>query len=190
MPSVILVVAATRWELRGVDPSLAVECGVGPVEAGIRTSVALSERRPAAVLHVGIAGARRGCGVDVLDCVIGCEAVYCDGARSDHLPALVPDPALVDAARRALPDARVLPIGTSSRVGGARITQIEAMEGYGVLRAAELARVPAIEVRVISNEVEEPDRTLWRFEEAFDRLADVTRTLVPALRGHGSSAMR
>ena len=32
------------------------------------------------------------------------------------------------------------------------------MEGFGVLRAAQLAGVPAIEVRAISNEIEEVDR--------------------------------
>ena len=41
------------------------------------------------------------------------------------------------------------------------------MEGYGVLRACADAGVPALEVRVVSNEVEEPDRARWRFADAF-----------------------
>jgi hypothetical protein len=44
------------------------------------------------------------------------------------------------------------------------------MEGFAVLRAAELAGVRAVEVRVVANEVEEPDRSLWRFAEAFAAL--------------------
>ncbi len=35
------------------------------------------------------------------------------------------------------------------------------MEGYAVLRAAALAGVPAVEVRVIANAVGEPDRAKW-----------------------------
>ena len=38
---------------------------------------------------------------------------------------------------------------------------VEAMEGFGVLRAAALAGVPALELRAISNMVGEEDRTRW-----------------------------
>jgi hypothetical protein len=48
----------------------------------------------------------------------------------------------------------------------------------GVLRAAELADVPAVEVRAIANEIEEPDRAAWRFEEAFDAIATATPRLL------------
>jgi futalosine hydrolase len=50
-----------------------------------------------------------------------------------------------------------------------------------VLRAAELAGVPAVEVRTIANEVEEADRALWDFAGALDRLAAITPLLVRAL---------
>ena len=52
----------------------------------------------------------------------------------------------VAAARRAFPDARVEPIGTSARVGGSQSCEVEAMEGYAVLRAAALAGVPAVDL--------------------------------------------
>jgi futalosine hydrolase len=45
------------------------------------------------------------------------------------------------------------------------------MEGFGVLRACELAGVPAVELRAISNSPNEGDRTRWRFDEAFAALA-------------------
>ena len=35
------------------------------------------------------------------------------------------------------------------------------MEGFGVLRAAKQAEVPAVEVRAISNAIGEPDRARW-----------------------------
>jgi hypothetical protein len=88
---------------------------------------------------------------------------------------------LLAAARAAHPDAPVLVIGTSARVGGTTGCDVEAMEGFGVLRAAERAGVPALEVRAISNEVEEPDRARWHFERALAAITAATPALVAAL---------
>ena len=99
--------------------------------------------------------------------------MFCDLAQPFRLAPrrVAADPALLAAARRAFPDAPVLPIGTSARVGGTAGVEVEAMEGFGVLRAAQLAGVPALEVRAVSNEIEEPDRGRWRFEDALAALA-------------------
>ena len=78
----------------------------------------------------------------------------------------------------AFPEAAVQPIGTSARVGGSHGVDVEAMEGFAVLRACELAGVPAVEVRVVSNEIDEPDRARWRFDDAFATLAEVLPRLV------------
>jgi futalosine hydrolase len=88
----------------------------------------------------------------------------------------------VAAARRALPEAHVLPIGTSARVGGTTGCEVEAMEGFAVLRAAELAGIPAIEVRAVSNEIDEPDRARWRFDDALAALAGALPRLLAELR--------
>jgi futalosine hydrolase len=89
-----------------------------------------------------------------------------------------PDAALLARIRAALPDARVLPIATSGRVSGGSGCDVEAMEGFGVLRACMLAGVPAVELRAISNDVGEADRAKWRFDEALALLADaVARVL-------------
>jgi nucleoside phosphorylase len=174
--AVILVVAATPDELRGADDAETLVCGVGPVEAAARTAAALAGSRPAAVLHVGLAGART---FATPSFVIGCEAVYCDADDASWIELrLAPAPALVDAATRALPNARVSPIGTSARVGGSSGCEIEAMEGYAVLRAAELAGVPAVEVRVLANAIGEQDRSLWRFDEAKRTLAEALPALI------------
>jgi futalosine hydrolase len=173
---VILVVAATPEELRGAGGAATLVCGVGPVEAAARTATALSEHRPDALLHVGIAGGRS---FEEPSIVVGSEAVYCDAVDPRWIELRVPaDPALVEAARRALPDARVEPIGTTARVGGANECEVEAMEGYAVLRAAALAGVPAVEVRVLSNAVGEPDRAKWRFDDAKSALAGVLPALI------------
>jgi len=156
-----------------------LRCGIGPVEAALHTARALAERRPDAVLHVGLAGAR---GLEPPALVIGTEAVYED-VRDDALVVAraAPDATLLDRARAALPDARALPIGTSAAVGGTRGCEVEAMEGFAVLRACELAGVPAVEVRAVSNAIDEPDRAKWRFDDALAALADAVQRLVPAL---------
>jgi futalosine hydrolase len=178
---VILVVAATEREIARADGALGVVCGVGPVEAAAGTAAAIATHRPAAVLHVGIAGARRGCGVVVPALVVGSEAVYSDLRSELSKRSVAAAPELVAAARRVLPDASLLPIATTARVGGGDL-DVEAMEGFAVLRAAELAGVPAVEVRAIANEIEEPDRASWRFEEAFAAIADATPRLVAEIR--------
>jgi futalosine hydrolase len=170
-------VAATERELAGANGAAGVVCGIGPVDAAAATTAAIAVHRPSGVLHVGIAGARRGSGLAAPTLVVGSEAVYSDLTYELATRSVIAASDLVAAARRALPDALVLPIGTSGHVGGGGL-DVEAMEGFGVLRAAELANVPAVEVRAIANEIEEPDRAAWRFEEAFAAITTATPRLL------------
>ena len=80
-----------------------------------------------------------------------------------------------------MPEAQLLPIGTSASVGGGITCDVEAMEGFGVLRAAALAGIPAVELRAVSNLVGEADRSRWRFEDAFTVLADAVPRVLAAL---------
>ena len=171
----VLVVAATGRELVPVEEARTLVCGIGPVDAAIATARALVEERPRAVLHVGIAGAR---GLEPLTLVLGSEALYCDAAGPLVAATALPAADLLSRLRTAFPEASVQPIGTSARVGGSRDINVEAMEGFAVLRACELAGVPAVEVRVVSNEIGEPDRALWQFDEAFAALGEMLPRLV------------
>jgi futalosine hydrolase len=63
------------------------------------------------------------------------------------------------------------------------LCEVEAMEGFGVLRAAALAGVPAVEMRVVSNSVSHADRSLWRIEDALATLRRAVPRVVAALRG-------
>lgn len=173
----VLVVAATGREFGAVTGVGTLTCGIGPVEAAAATARALATRPSSALLHVGLAGARR---LPVGTIVIGTEAVYCDlGAAIPVVDRVTPDPRLLAALQVAFPDLPALPIGTSARVGGTtKELQVEAMEGFAVLRAAELAGVPSVEVRVVANEIDEPDRTKWRFDEALETLAEILPRLV------------
>ena len=177
----ILVVAATDRELCGHD---GLVCGVGPVEAAAATSRALALHPVQALLHVGLAGAQE---LPLGSLVVGTVAVYCDvSADWPVVERVGADPALVAAAAAVLPSASQMPIHTSAAVGGTRGLAsggafVEAMEGFGVLRSAELAGVPAVEVRAISNELGEPDRSRWDLTGALAALEDALPTLVTAV---------
>jgi futalosine hydrolase len=173
----VLLVAATEIELCE-RPGLA--CGVGPVEAAAATARAIASDAPSAVVHIGIAGGR---GITPGGLVIGSESLYIDlSAEIPIVDVVHPDPDLLARVREGAPDALVLPIGTSGAVGGVTEDRlrVEAMEGFGVLRACELAGVPAVEIRAISNELGEGDRSRWRIGRALESLADALPGLLEA----------
>jgi futalosine hydrolase len=199
---VILVVAATARELEFVVGAETLVCGIGPVESALATSRALAvagleeaalegaaleraalERAwPTVLLHIGIAGAQT---LEPPALVLGSEAVYADvldaKAVFPRIDRVEPDPALLAIVRDLLPDAHVLPIATTGRVGGGTVCEVEAMEGFGVLRAAAQAGVPALEIRAVSNAVGEPDRTRWRIDDALAVLASSVARLIEGL---------
>jgi futalosine hydrolase len=172
----VLLVAATEIELCE-HPGLA--CGVGPVEAAAATARELMANPPSAVVHVGLAG---GHGITPGGLVIGRESLYVDlSAEIPVVDRVEPDPDLLEKVRAAAPDALVLPIGTSAAVGGVvGDLRVEAMEGFGVLRACALAGVPAVELRAISNELAENDRARWRIGRALEALSDVLPDVLEA----------
>lgn len=181
----VLVVAATVAEVAWVDDAETLVVGVGPVEAAVHTARRLAVDPPDAVLHVGIAGARRASGIAIGATVIGTDARYSDlAAAFDGLVDLVlPDPALVERLAALLPAALQVPIATSARVGGGDAdAPVEAMEGFAVLRAARQAGVPAVELRAISNAIEESDRALWDIPGALVALAASGRAALDGLR--------
>ena len=179
----ILVVAATARECADALGWRTLLCGVGPVDAAATTAAEIARERPSLILHVGIAGARRHGAFPPAALVIGTESRYCDlTVAADWAPSAIAIPGeLVDAAQRALPSAVACAIGTSGRVGGTSGCDVEAMEGFAVLRAAQLAGISALEVRAISNHIEEPDRARWHFDAAFAAIIAATPLLVAEL---------
>ena len=173
----VLLVAATGIELCERQGFV---CGVGPVEAAAATARELTLRPPDVVVHVGIAGGR---GITPGGLVIGSASVYVDiSAEIPVVDRVEPDPALLDGVRTAVPEALVLPIGTSGAVGGVAggELRVEAMEGFGVLRECEQAGIPAVEIRAVSNELTENDRARWRIGRALEALADALPRVLEA----------
>ena len=171
----ILLVAATDIELCDHE---GLVCGVGPVEAATTTARHIALSPPESVLHVGIAGAR---GITPGGLVIGSESHYSDiEAEIPVVDRVEPDAGLLEVVRGALPEALVLPIGTSAAVGGASDVRVEGMEGFGVLRACAIAGVPAVELRAISNEISEGDRARWRIGHALEALSDAIPRVLEA----------
>jgi futalosine hydrolase len=180
MPDILLV-AATESELCGEQ---GVVCGVGPVEAAAAMARAVALEKPSGVLHVGVAGAK---GITPGRLVVGTEAIYCDlSASIPVVESVTPDATLLAATEAALPEAVALPIGTSAAVAGPCLghpnVRVEGMEGFAVLRACELAGVPAVEVRAITNELGESDRARWQITRGVEALADALPRLLAALR--------
>jgi len=179
----VLVVAATSFELDLIEGAETLCCGIGPVEAALQTSRAIATQRPTAILHIGIAGAH-DLGPPTI--VLGSASVYCDlvdpAFTLPRVERVEPDTGLLALAAAALPGAHVLPIATTARVGGGACCRVEAMEGFGVLRAAALAGVPAVELRAISNLVDD-DRSQWRIAAALEALAAAASNVIEAFHG-------
>jgi nucleoside phosphorylase len=177
----MLVVAATERELAHVEGARTFACGIGPVEAALQTARELAARPAEAVLHIGIAGAR---GIAAPALVLGSESVYCDvldpSSLLRRLERIEPDEAFFERVHAALPEAHILPIATAGRVGAGTACEVEAMEGFGVLRACALAGVPAVELRAISNAPDEADRGAWSFEDAFAALGEAVACVLAA----------
>jgi futalosine hydrolase len=177
-------VCALPAELRAFVPPPGVEvlaCGIGPVEAASATARALAMDRFDAVVNAGIGGAFRGRGA-IGEATIVRDERLADFGLEGGAPLTLPDGArLVDevaSSPELLARCAELPhrVGrgltvatvTTTRATAERLQRtydadVESMEGFAVLRAAALAKVPAIEVRGISNYVDDRAQSEWDF---------------------------
>lgn len=199
-----LIACAVGKELAFLQPQPHVELlvtGVGPVEAACAVSRALAQSSYDLVISAGIAGALEGV-AEIGDGVVVSEEMF-ELDLETGTPIILPDSAhvvdraasdltLVDrlaelgfAAVRGITVPRV----TATDRTAARLAQlgagVESMEGFGVLRAAEIAGVPAIEVRGISNVVCERERSRWNFAAGAAGAEKVLTALLSLLGGNG-----
>ncbi len=193
----ILVTCAVGKELAFFRPQPHVEMlvsGVGPVEAASAVSRALAQSTYDLVISAGIAGAFEGAaqlgeGVVVsdemleLDLETGVPISLPEGASLvNHTSS---DLTLVDRlaelgfrAVRGITVSRV----TATDVSAARLAVfgvgVETMEGFSVLRAAEIAGVPAVEVRGISNIVCDRKNSRWDFSAGVQGVQTILTALL------------
>ena len=195
----ILIVCAVNKELAFLQPKPHVELlvtGVGPVEAASSVSRALAQSSYELVINAGLGGA-------IDDIAVGDGVVVSDELLELNLEtglplSLPPETHVVDRATSDLNLVdRLVERGFRSVRGitGARVTAsdptaerlrslgvgVESMEGFAVLRAAEIAGVPAIEVRGISNVVGDRSRSRWDFEAGVRGLERVSTALLSLL---------
>jgi futalosine hydrolase len=194
---VILVCCAVGKELAGFRSQPHVEMlvtGVGAVESACAVSRALAQGTYDLVVSAGIAGAFEGA-AQVGDGVVVTDEFF-ELNLEDDRPISLPDEAsVVDRASSDLTIVdRLVELGfnavrgiTVSRVTAtdrtaARLKRygvgIESMEGFAVLRAAEVAGVAAVEVRGISNIVCERERSRWDFDAGARGLQSILDALL------------
>ncbi len=178
-----------------------VASGVGPVEAAAATARALATGAYDAVINAGIAGGFRD------RCTVG-DAVVC--AREDYAElgledgSAFPLPGGLALERYVEADPKLLhpflagavPVIVGRGVTSAIVTSttaralvlahrfradVESMEGFAVLRAAQLAGIPAIEIRGVSNLVGERESNGWDFRAGADAAVATTGAFLDVL---------
>jgi futalosine hydrolase len=154
--------------------------GIGPVEAASALAAALARREYRLVVNAGLAGAFGGA-AHIGDGVVVIEDVMELDLETGAPIALPPGETIVAKANsepglaaqlhakgfallRGVTVARV----TSSEETAKRLArdldaQVESMEGFAALRAAQRAGVPAIELRGISNRCGARAASNWNF---------------------------
>jgi len=194
---VILLACAVEAELAFWKPRAGVDTlvtGVGPVEASCALTAELCRRPYRLVINAGLAGAfdgaaRIGDGVVVADDTM--EVALESGAplslpRGERtVERASSDSELVARLReRGFPVVRGVTVArvTSSALTAARLSaqlgaQVESMEGFAALRAANRLGISAIEVRGISNRCGERERSGWNFDAGMAGLRGIARAL-------------
>jgi futalosine hydrolase len=197
---VILIACAVGKELEFFRPQPHVEMlvtGIGVVEASAAVSRALAQSTYDLVISAGIAGAFEGTAELGEGVVVADDLLQLD-LETDAPLALPEGTRVIDRAGSdlVLVD-RLVELGFRS-VRGLTVTRVtatdptasklaklgvgvESMEGFAVLRAAEIGGVPAIEVRGISNIVCERSRSRWDFAAGVRGLEKILTALLSLL---------
>lgn len=180
------------WQAREGVATLVM--GVGPIEAACAVTRELAGGRYRLVINAGIGGAFDGAASIGDGVVVAHDAM--ELGLEDGQPLSLPggekvvdrassDGDLVGRMRergfralRGITVARVTSTeSTAHRLATNLDAQVESMEGFSVLRAAELAGVPAIELRGISNRCGDRDRSAWNFAAGVAGLRRITEAV-------------
>lgn len=198
----ILLCSAVEAELAFWSPRPGVDrivTGVGPVEAACTLAAALVQSPYRLVVNAGLAGAFDAA-AEIGDGVVVAEDAIELGLETGAPIALPSGAKLVNEARstadlveqlraKGFPVLRGVTVSrvTSSEATAGRLAselgaQVETMEGFAALRAAELAGVSAIEVRGISNRCGDRERSGWNFDAGISGLQRIVEALFECIR--------
>jgi futalosine hydrolase len=201
----ILLACAVSKELefwRERDGVESLVMGLGPVEAAASVAEALSRRTYGLVVNAGIAGALDGAARIGEGMVVGEERIELnlENGEAIGLPhgervveSARSESSLVAALRaQGFPVVRGITVSrvtateeTARRLCESYGAQVESMEGFAVLRAAQRAGVAAIEVRGISNRCGARERSGWDFNAGIAGLERVARALFEIVAARG-----
>lgn len=199
-------------EALGEGVATCLVTGIGVLETVCQLTRFLEQRGAAfdAVVNFGVAGAYVGAGVQLLDlCLATTENLgdlgICLGNETepfpqDRMPVTVTwelDQALLRRVATILAGQQVASVsGNFVTVSGVSGTEsrgrylrdrfgaiCENMEGAAVARVCAAYGLPALEVRCVSNLVEERDPSRWRLAEACRQGGEQAATLIRALSG-------
>lgn len=193
----ILLACAVEAELEFYQPRDDVETlitGVGPVEAACTITRALNRRSYRLLINAGVAGAfgsapRVGDGVVAVDdqMELGLEdgapitlswgeAILAKASSDRQLVGRLH--AMGFAAVHGVTVAHVTSTeATAARLAAQLGAQVESMEGFAALRAGELAGVPAIQIRGISNRCGDRETSGWDFAAGLAGLRKIADAL-------------
>ena len=175
--------------------------GVGPVEAAAGVSRALAQSPYDLVISAGVAGALEDV-AEIGEGVVISEEIF-EVNLENGMPLSLPEGARVidRAGSDLLLVDRLVEMGFKSLRGITvpRVTAtentaqrlralgvgVETMEGFAVLRSAEIAGVPAIEVRGISNLVCDRARSRWSLDAGISGTEKVLNALLSLVQSDG-----
>ncbi|MFD2117509.1 futalosine hydrolase [Paenibacillus yanchengensis] len=181
-----------------------ITCGVGPAAAAAVTATAITKTNYDLIISAGIGG---GFTIAPIGSIVISDVIVAADLGAEDGENFIPveqlgfgkndyevDTMFANHAGQALQQANIQAIiapiitvatATGSAKSANRWIQnipnvaAEAMEGSGVATAAQLANIPVIEIRAISNQVGPRDRSSWRITEALHTLKHTFCALAP-----------
>ncbi len=195
----------------GCDGVETLLTGMGPVEACVKLARFLADHRGRfeAVINFGVGGAYPESGLELLDICLANDEVLGDLGicHKDSIELFDPeklpvtnfikmDGDLLQQAGKALAElgekytaGRFVTVScaTATAARGAMLRETyaaicENMEGAAVARVCREFDIPCLEIRCISNMVEDRNVVNWRLEEACKKVGYVTAELVSILK--------
>ena len=207
----IVVITSVDAEARAIgalEGGRVIVGGIGRTNAAAATTEAILKQRGSmtALVSAGVAGALPNSNLNIGDCLVASSCIYheegiiCPSgfanmaglgfSLGDFEGNAVPvDEQLLEALGAAFAIGPIATVATCSGTAAAAMevqrrtgALAEAMEGAAVVHAARRLRVPAIELRAISNTTGDRAHQQWDLKRGLDSLGEAVRKAVEILR--------